>query len=262
MAVDIKVKKPVVVLLDIETSPILGWVWEMFDARVLKAVESSKIISVAWKELYEPNVKCKCIADYKTYKKGEVDDELLVRDTWEVLNRADVGIAHYGSAFDFKKLAARFIYYGLPSPSPYKIVDTKKQASKHFKFDSNSLDNLGDYLGVGRKLATGGFDLWMRCIEDGDKEAWASMKEYNKGDVDLLEKVYLKLRPYIGHPNLAAISGNPGLSCPSCQSTKVTKRGFTATRTGRKQRFQCTDCGAWSSGSYERVKEILSPEED
>lgn len=256
---ELKQKTPVVILLDIETSPIKGWAWEMYDTRVLKAIEPSKVISVAWKELHDPVTRCKSIFDYKTYKKGQVDDEQLIKDTWKVLDRADVAVAHYGSAFDFKKLAARFVYYGLTAPSSFKIIDTKKEASKHFKFDSNSLDNLGDYLGVGRKINNGGFDLWIRCIEDGDKDAWAKMKEYNVQDVDLLEKVYLKLRPYMTHPNLSAIAGNVGMVCPTCQSPDIQRRGFSITRTGRRQRFACQACGSWSSGAFERGLNILSP---
>lgn len=118
----------------------------MFDTNILKVLEPSKIISVAWKELEVDNLTVKCVADYKGYKKGELDDEKLVREVWEILDRADVVIAHHGDAFDIKKLCTRFVFYGLSAPSAYKSVDTKKVASKYFKFESNSLNNLGVYL--------------------------------------------------------------------------------------------------------------------
>lgn len=239
----------------------------MFDARILKAVEPTKVISVAWKELHEPTVKVKSIFDYKSYKKGSVDDGDLIRDTWKVIDRADILIGHHSDAFDLKKLNSRFVYHGLTAPSSYKSIDTKKVASRYFAFDSNSLNNLGKYFGVGEKVKNGGFDLWMECIEEGDPAAWKLMKEYNAQDVSLLEKVYLKLRPFIAnHPNLSAVAGEGapavGIVCPTCQSPNVQKRGFSATRTGRRQRYQCQDCFAWSSGGFERVSGILSPSEE
>lgn len=258
-------KKPSVVLLDIETSPIMGYTWETWDASVLRILEPSKIISVAWKELHDKDTTCKCIADYKGYKSGVVNDEALVKEVWSVLDKADVVIAHHGKPFDIKKLNARFIFHGLTAPSAYKVVDTKASASKYFKFDSNSLNNLGLYFGLGSKINNGGFDLWVRCIA-GDKSAWKQMKEYNTQDVVLLEKIYLKLRPFIeNHPNLSIVSGTSTSndpSCPSCLSSNVSKRGFSVTRTGKKQRFQCSDCGSWSSGPFQKVKSILSNEDD
>lgn len=263
MSIPTKEKAPSIILLDIETAPLTGYAWEMFDARILKVLEPTKIISVAWKELHDPDIKVKCIADYKGYKRGEVNDKQLIQDTWKIIDRADILIGHHSDSFDLKKLNSRFVYHGLTAPSNYKSIDTKKVASKYFAFDSNSLDNLGKYFGIGEKVKNGGFDLWVSCIEQGDPKAWDLMKKYNAQDVVLLEKLYMKLRPFIAnHPNLPAISGKLGLSCPTCESVNVQKRGFSATRTGRKQRYSCQDCGAWSSGPYERVKEILSPEED
>lgn len=253
---------PNICLLDIETSPLTAYTWGTFDQNVLKVLESSKIISVAWKELHSKETHVKSIFDYKDYKAGKIDDKKLIEDVWKVLDEADIVIAHHGDAFDIKKLNARFIYHGLTAPSAYATIDTKKVASKYFKFDSNSLQNLGVYLGEGEKMANGGFDLWVRCIA-GDKDAWDTMKRYNKQDVVLLEKVYLRLRPFMeNHPNLALVSSEVIKSgdhmCPSCMSTKVTKRGFSVTKTTRRQRFQCSDCGSWSSGPYERAKkEVL-----
>lgn len=255
--------KPKVILLDIETSPLVGYAWQTWDTSILKVLQSSKIISVAWTELGSKKVLCKSIADYPEYKAGVINDEQLVKDTWKVLDEADILVAHHGDAFDFKKLNARFVYHGLTAPSSYKTIDTKKVASKYFKFDGNSLSALGTYLNVGKKLSTGGFDLWDNCI-NGDLKAWKKMKEYNVGDVELLEAVYLVLRPFMeNHPNLnAVLGGSAGNStCPSCLSVDIHKRGFSITRTGRKQRFQCNACGSWSSGPYEKVK-TLSNDDD
>jgi len=254
---------PKVLLLDIETSPITGYTWKTWQDNVLKILEPSKILSVSWKWLNEDETFCKALPDYRGYKKNVIDDEKLVKEAWKLLDDADIVIGHHVAKFDIPKLNARFVYHGLAAPSKYQIVDTKRVASRYFKFDSNSLNNLGQYLGCGVKIENGGFDLWVRCIA-GDKDAWEVMKAYNTQDVVLLEKVYLKLRPYIeNHPNVSLITGMTSTGCPTCQSVNVQKRGFAYTRTSRKQRYQCNDCHAWSSGPLERVKNsnILFSEE-
>ena len=248
--------KPKIILIDIETSPIVGYTWGTYDQTVLKVIEPSKIISVAWKELHSKTTYVKCLSDYTGYKKGIIDDKRLIQEVWKILDDADIAIAHNGDSFDFKRLNARFVWHGLTAPSAYQTIDTLKVAKKHFKFDGNSLNSLGQYFNLGSKAATGGFSLWTECIS-GDKSAWNKMKAYNKQDVDLLEKVYLVLRPYqANHPNVTLISGGcDGETCPSCQSTSVMKRGLAYTRTGSKQRYQCKDCGSWSSGGF--VKNTL-----
>lgn len=249
-------KKPVVILIDIETSPNISYLWGTYQQNSLKVLENSKIISVSWKELDSAKINVKALVDYKSYKKGIINDEQLVKEIWKVLDKADVVVGHHSDAFDLKKLNARFVYYGLNAPSAYKTVDTKKVASKYFKFDGNSLNALSGYFGLGQKVNNGGFELWVRCMA-GDMKAWKLMKDYNKQDVLLLEKLYLKLRPFINnHPNLNLVTDTLGESCPSCQSRNMQKRGFSITKTGRKQRFQCGDCGSWSSGPFTKVRAI------
>src|SRR5712664_1835689 len=98
-----------------------------------------------------------------------------------------------------------------------------------FRFDSNKLDDLARYLGVGRKLPHTGFHLWKGCMS-GDREAWKTMKDYNKQDVILLENVYYRIRAWDkNHPSV-----NRGQeACPVCAGTDTHKRGFSYTRLRR-----------------------------
>jgi uncharacterized protein YprB with RNaseH-like and TPR domain len=242
--------------LDIETSPLVGYTWKTWDATVLKVLQQSQVISVAWKDLEDNDVTVKCLNDYKGYKPGKLDDEKLITEVWEVLDKSDVICAHHGKAFDLKKLNTRFVSHGLSAPSHYEVVDTKQLASKIFAFDGNSLNALGQFLGVGKKIENGGFGLWERCMA-GDPEAWEVMKEYNAQDVRLLQEVYLKLRPFdTRHPDLALMTGEVKTKdhCSTCLSKNIQRRGFSLLRSGKKQRYQCQDCGSWSVGPYERVR--------
>jgi hypothetical protein len=242
--------------IDIETSPITGLTWGVYEQNLLKVIEPSKIMSMAWKWLGERPVQVKALPDYRGYKAGRIDDEALVREVWSVLDEADIVIAHNGDSFDVKKLNARFVFYRLGAPSNYKQIDTKKVAKRYFRFDSNKLDWLGDYLGEGRKVSTGGFDLWNDCMA-GDLAAWGRMKRYNVGDINLLEKIYLRLRPFMAdHPNtnLMVDKVAHGMSCPTCRSTNVQARGYAVTKVSKRQRYQCMDCASWSNGPIKPQK--------
>jgi len=231
----------------------MGYTWGAFEENMLEILEHSQIMSCAWKTLGSNDLTIKALPDYSSYKPGLMNDYLLVKEIWDVLDQSDIVIAHHGLEFDIKKLNTRFVFHSMNAPSYYQVIDTKKVASKHFKFASNSLNNLGKYFGVGTKKQNEGFGLWMKCML-GDKEAWKTMKEYNGQDVTLLENVYLKLRPFMSsHPNLNLIAdtGVEG-ACGSCQSTSTIKRGFQTTKLGKKQRYQCLDCGSWSLGAWQR----------
>ena len=125
--------------------------------------------------------------------------------------------------------------------------ETKYITIDNIKFDSNKLDNLGKFLGLGEKLETGGFELWLGCMA-GDMKSWKKMCDYNKQDVILLEKVYLALRPWMtNHPNLGVLDGFKN-HCPNCDSCHVTHRGYGLNSKSKYERLQCQDCSAWFKG--------------
>jgi hypothetical protein len=228
-----------ILLYDIETTPNLAYVWGKWQQDVIAFESEWKLLSVAFKWLGKKKIDV-----WGTDMGPEQELVLLVH---QLFDEADIVIAHNGDQFDQKMMNAKFIEYGLAPPSPYKTIDTKKVAKKYFRFTSNKLDDIGDLLGVGRKLQTGGFDLWLGCMQN-DPKAWKKMKQYNKQDVVLLEKIYLKLRPWIdNHPSVAIIDNHLD-GCPKCGSDKLQSRGYRYTKVAKYKRYQCMGCGGWCTG--------------
>jgi hypothetical protein len=238
-----------VLLYDLETSPNLGYTWGKWEQDVIQFVEERKIISVAWKWLGNADVHVRALPDFPNYKKDPKDNKALVCHLHSLMEQADVTVGHNVIDFDDKISNMEFVRHGLKPAPPHKQVDTLKVARTYFAFNSNKLDDLGAVLGLGRKVKHPGIELWLGCLH-GDLASWALMKKYNKGDVVLLEKIYLKFRPWmLKHPNLNPLD-RAAFSCPYCRSARLTHRGWSITTGGRKQRFQCQECGKWAVASW------------
>jgi len=125
----------------------------------------------------------------------------------------------------------------------YKTLDTLKKAKSGFNFNSNKLDYIAQFLGVGAKIKHRGFDMWKDVLK-GSKEAMREMVEYCEGDIIVLEDVFLTMQNYI-KPNTHAgvLGGNLKFSCPNCGSehTLLLKNNVTAMGT-IKRLMECGDC--------------------
>lgn len=234
---------PRILLIDIETMPNLYYAWRLWEGRALDIKEFSRIVCYSAKFIGGKQIT-RALPDYGG------NERKFIQSLWDLVDEADILVAHNGRAFDFGRMNAQFIKHGLNPPSPSQKIDTKKTAKRVFGFDSNSLDNLCQLLGLGEKMETGGYELWKRCMAD-DPKAWAKMKKYNAHDVVLLEKLYMALRAWMpDHPNLSLFTGG---ACPKCGSDHIQSRGtregkdrgeyYSATRV--YHRYQCMDCGGW-----------------
>jgi len=238
---------PRILFVDIETAPILMTSWSMRPpyAGAVWVERDTHLLSFAARWSDAKKTKTYALPDYPGYRRNKYCDKALCKTLFDMLDEADIVIAHNGDAFDIKKINSRLIVNGFGPPSPYKTIDTLKFARK-FKFDSAKLDNLGRYLGEGRKIPNTGAALWRGCVE-GDPKSWATMKRYNAQDVDLLVRVYDRLKGWsTNHPDLN-LYRNEG-ACPKCLSYNVQRRGIAVKTKSKYQRFQCQNCTGWFSG--------------
>lgn len=250
-------KAPRILLWDIETSFNVVAAFSLFNDAPINyrnILQEWHVISVSWKWLGEKKVHSVSVADDPVmFRLNPHNDFFILAKMLELFAEADAVVHHYGDKFDLPKINARLAYWKLGPLKPVIQIDTKKIASKYFKFNSNRLDYLGMFLGLGRKKETDP-DLWLRCLQ-GDINAVEDMVKYNKSDVLLLEKVFERLYPF------AAVSINRRLFmdkddvCPKCGSKHITYRGYRYTTARKYRRFQCADCGSWShSNKHEAIK--------
>ncbi len=230
---------PKILLFDLETAPNLAYIWRLYSE-----VTSMKMVKDNW---YVLCWSAKWLGSKEIMSEGlysnSKDDSKIMKKLWKLFDEADIVMAHNAVKFDCKKSNARFIANGMLPPSPYKVIDTLKVARKHFSFMSNRLGDLGQFLKLGNKLETGGFELWEKCMA-GDLKAWNKMVRYCNQDVKLLEKVYLKLRPYMNnHPNAGMYLDRA--VCPTCGSNSIQYHGVGFTNAYKYKRFQCNKCGSW-----------------
>ncbi len=242
---------PKIVTLDIETSPIVAYVWGLFKQFVglNQIIEDWSILSFCAKYLGSDKVLYYDVSKQRNLR----DDARLMRKLHRILDDADIVVVQNGKKFDLRKINARFLTHGMLPPSPYKVVDTMLEARKVAAMTSNKLEWLAKVLTDSEKdkhTEFPGFDLWAECMKRNPR-AWQAMRDYNPQDVIATEEVYLKLRPYIeGHPNVAVFDDSEVIRCPACGSHEVDKRGFSYTQTGKYQRYQCSGCGKWSRSRY------------
>jgi len=233
-------RKPKILLYDIETEPNLAYVWAKYQQDVIAFEREWQILSFSYKWRGQKKIHF--------HQKQGSSDKSLCKKLHDLFNRADLVIGHNSNKFDNKKVMARLIFHGFPPPKPFATVDTLVVARKYFKFNSNRLNDLGVYLGIGEKTPNMPFSVWEGCIK-GSKKAWNKMKVYNKRDIELLEGVYDLFLPWMqSHPNLSLLDN--ARNCPTCGSDNLIKQGRRATHKGLQQQFKCYDCGGWCSVPY------------
>lgn len=184
-----------VLVLDIETSPIQSYTWGIWEQNISIDQIKHDWFVFCWSAKWLNSDKI--LSDRLTGKEArKMNDKRILKSMWELLDEADIVIAHNGDKFDIRKINTRFLKHGMNYPSPYKSFDTLKICKREFGLTSNKLDYVCRFLGMEGKVETGGQKLWNECML-GDEKALKKMSHYCDNDIKILEQVYLKLEPYI-----------------------------------------------------------------
>ena len=224
---------------DIETSPNIGLFWE---AGFKKNIDYSNIIK-------ERAIICIC---YKWEEEKEVyslnwdakqNDKAMLQKFIEVANTATELVGHNGDKFDLSWIRTRCLYHSIEMFPKYTTIDTLKVARSKFRFNSNRLNYIADFLGIGQKIKTE-YSLWKDIVLHKDKVAMAKMIKYCQKDVVLLEQVFNALKLHIEpKTHYGVLFGADRGSCPECGSDELIIQMRRTTATGvKKILFKCKTC--------------------
>jgi uncharacterized protein YprB with RNaseH-like and TPR domain len=225
--------KPKILFYDIEVSYGLAKAWRPTYKGVIRYddfVIHPRIICISWKWNDSTDV-------HTVRWNDEQDDKTILEVFIPELDKADFIVAHNGDKFDLPWLRTRALKHGVPMLPKYLSVDTLKIARYRHKFPSNKLDDLGDYLGLGRKIKTD-MSLWDRIILNQDAEALEEMVKYCERDVLLLESVYNKLKEQeFNKVHVGVLKGDTKQTSPHTGSRNLELVKTTTTKAGTIKRM-------------------------
>jgi uncharacterized protein YprB with RNaseH-like and TPR domain len=231
---------------DIETSPNIGLFWE---AGYKKNITTDNIIR-------ERAIICIC---YKWEDEKEVyalqwdakqNDKRMLEQFVKVANTANELVGHNGDKFDLAWIRTRCLFHGIDMFPTYQTIDTLKVARSKFRFQSNRLNYIAEFLGLGGKIKTE-FNLWKDILLNKDKVAMEKMIKYCKKDVSLLEEVYKLLGNHIApKTHYGVVFGEDRGSCPECGagSEDLIKNNSVVTASGLTRiQYKCKVCNKFHS---------------
>lgn len=231
-----------VLFFDIETAPMLAFIWQARTEYVGTHQIQHETFMVSWAAKWADTKKVH--GQVLTPDEAVAQDDTRIVDSLAgLLREADVVVGHNLDRFDIPMLNNRLLLLGLDPLGPVQTIDTLKLAKKSFRLASNKLDWLAEQLGLGNKIGTS-FELWERCYR-GDEKALKAMLRYNRKDVTLLQDVYERMEPYVrgSIPRLVDSRRSGAVACPTCGSDGLVPDGFHRTNSASFPRFRCGACG-------------------
>lgn len=224
---------------DVESSPNIGFFWQSgFKLQIgpQNIIKERALICICYKWEDEKET-------HSLNWDAKQCDKKMLQAFVKVANEADELVGHNGDKFDLAWIRTRCLFHEIEMFPTYTTIDTLKVARSKFKFNSNKLDYIGKFLGIGQKIKTD-FSLWTDIVLKKDKIAMDKMIKYCKMDVVLLEKVFKKLSSHIiAKTHYGVIFGGDRGSCPECGSTELVRRGTKVSATGvKKVQYQCSTC--------------------
>ena len=186
-----------ILLLDIETTPMQVYTWGLWDQNIgiNQIIKHTEMMCFGAKWLGKKQVTFK-----SAHHHGKQE---MLETLHKMMDEADILVGWNSAAFDHKHIRREFLEAGLAPPSDTKDLDLMSIVKANFLFPSNKLDYVAQKLGVGAKVKHSGFELWIECMAGNDK-AWREMKKYQIQDVELLDKLYDVLLPWL--PGKASVT--------------------------------------------------------
>ena len=242
-----KVHKPRILYYDIETTPLMAYVWRcgkqvVRHPQLVKGQDTYNIICITY--CWNDGKPAKALTwDYKTQ-----DCTQMIEQFDKIIQQADITIGKNSDSFDVKHINTQRMIAGLPGLPEWSMYtdDLQKQMKKHFYLPSYTLDYFSEMLGLGGKIKME-FADWIHIVEQtrGEgKKRFEKMVTYGKKDVEDTRAIWEHCEKHFT-PRFNTAILNGGHSCKTCGSNNIRKNGTRFTGTTKYQSFYCNDHGGY-----------------
>ena len=141
----------------------------------------------------------------RTITKEEIEsetmDKQLVQDCIDDIYRFDKILTYYGTRFDVPFIRSRALYWGIAFPE-YATVNHKDvyyMARSKLCIHSNRLEVATRFLGIKGKTHIEN-EYWIRAMQ-GDEKSLEYIWVHNKKDVEILQRLYERLKNFTKDTN-------------------------------------------------------------
>lgn len=213
------------------------------------------ILAIGYKFVGDKRTRVLSIGDF-TSKNFRFREKALVKEFLSIINSADISVTHNGQRYDHTWLNAKCLEYKLGFPKNIPQVDTLQIARKHLKAVSRKrLETISYYLGTHEEKTPVEGRIWVDAAL-GSRKAIKYIVDHCRADVDVLEEVYLQMRPLLqGHPRVQGFG-----PCRYCGSYDLIRRGFAySSNRGPQIHLICRNCGGGERRPY--ADALVFPEE-
>jgi len=238
-------KKPEIVVFDLETSDL--------------SADVGSVLCAGWKILGKKKTNVIKIDNYELFDDDPTNDYAVVEEMGDVLRNADAWIGWYSMKFDAPYLNSRLLFHDLPPIPPMTTathLDGWRVARYKMKLRNNRLATVAAFFGVEEKTHLD-LRIWKRASA-GHRPSLKYVYEHCRQDLIVTEQVYEKIKVLDPmHFNINIISGRED-ACPNCGvQDNFRKGGRNLAQTSWSQRYQCTSCGKWCSGTRQPIKKMM-----
>ena len=239
------IKKPKILFYDLETSPLLAYIWrcgEQFVGHSQLQKDHSQYGIICASYCWNDGEPAKTI----NWGYNEQSTAKVVEQFDKIIKQADMAIGKNSDRFDVKMLNAARMFSGLPGmPEWSKYTDDlEKQMRKHFKLPSQSLDYISAQLGYGGKTKMEMQD-WIDIVER-NKNGRAKLKKmcgYCEKDVEDTRTIWNHCEEHFTPRfNMGTYLQKVDV-CIRCGSDRINKSGIRALGGTLWQEYRCGDCG-------------------
>lgn len=238
-------KKPKILFYDIETTPLLAYIWKpgkqfVGHKQLHRDRSMYNIICITY--CWNDGKPAKAFVwDYKTQ-----DCTKAIEKFDALARKADVVIGKNSDRFDVKHINTQRLFNGI-APFPEwadSRDDLEKQMRKHFALPSQALDYVSNQLKLGGKIKMELQD-WIDIVEQRGKagrDAFKKMVQYGLKDIEDTRTIWNYVESHIA-PKFNAATNADALVCTVCGSGDISSSGSKISGKSRYKYYFCNSHG-------------------